>query len=203
MLEKAALRRQLRRQRMAISPSKRRLAQAQVVRLLKPLMRRGKNIGLYLASGSELNISAILQDAATHGCHLHTPYIEPNQRRLWFTPYPAPSHHGHHMLNILQYEGDKRRIERLDIVLMPLIGIDKRGMRLGQGGGFYDTSLSFCREQQPLRIGIGFAAQQCEHIPNEAHDQALDAYVCETGITAFSTRARATLAPFLNKSHTG
>ena len=118
MLEKAALRRQLRRQRMAISPSKRRLAQAQVVRLLKPLMRRGKNIGLYLASGSELNISAILQDAATHGCHLHTPYIEPNQRRLWFTPYPAPSHHGHHMLNILQYEGDKRRIERLDIVLM-------------------------------------------------------------------------------------
>ena len=52
-------------------------------------------------------------------------------------------------------------------------------------------------------IGIGFAAQQCEYIPNEAHDQALDAYVCETGITAFSARARATLAPFLNKSHTG
>ena len=202
MQDKAALRSQLRRQRMAITPAQRHRAQTQVVRLLKPLLRQGKNIGMYLASGSELDIAAILQDASKQRCQLYTPYIEPNQRRLWFTPYPAPSHHGHHMLNILQFEGDKRRIERLDIVLMPLIGIDKRGMRLGQGGGFYDTSLSHCREQQPLRIGIGFAAQQCEHIPNEAHDQALDAYVCEAGITVFSARARATLAPFLNKSHT-
>ena len=153
---------------------------------------------MYLASGSELDIAAILQDALQQRCQLYAPYIEPNQRRLWFTPYPAAQQRGQHVLNILQYEGKKRRIERLDIVLMPLIGIDKRGMRLGQGGGFYDTSLSFCREQQPLRIGIGFAAQQCEHIPNEAHDQALDAYVCETGITAFSTRARAILAPFLS-----
>ena len=200
MQDKAALRSQLRRQRMAITPAQRHRAQTQVVRLLKPLLRQGKNIGMYLASGSELDIAAILQDASKQRCQLYTPYIEPNQRRLWFTPYPAPSHHGHHMLNILQFEGDKRRIERLDIVLMPLIGIGKRGMRLGQGGGFYDTSLSHCREQQPLRIGIGFAVQQCEHIPNEAHDQALDAYVCETGISAFSARARATLSPFLNKS---
>ena len=198
MQDKVALRRQLRRQRMAVTPAERRLAQAQVTRLLKPLLRQGKNIGMYLASGSELDIAAILQDALQQRCQLYAPYIEPNQRRLWFTPYPAAQQRGQHVLNILQYEGKKRRIERLDIVLMPLIGIDKRGMRLGQGGGFYDTSLSFCREQQPLRIGIGFAAQQCEHIPNEAHDQALDAYVCETGITAFSARAHAILAPFLS-----
>ena len=144
------------------------------------------------------DIAAILQHASQQRCQLYTPYIEPNQRRLWFTPYPATQQRGQHVLNILQYEGKKRRIERLDIVFMPLIGIDQRGMRLGQGGGFYDTSLSFCREQQPLRIGIGFAAQQCEYIPNEAHDQAIDAYVCETGITAFSARARAILAPFLS-----
>ena len=198
MQDKAALRRQLRRQRMAITPAQRRLAQAQVTRLLKPLLRQGKNIGMYLASGSELDIAAILQHASQQRCQLYTPYIEPNQRRLWFTPYPPTQQRGQHVLNILQYEGKKRRIERLDIVFMPLIGIDQRGMRLGQGGGFYDTSLSFCREQQPLRIGIGFAAQQCEYIPNEAHDQAIDAYVCETGITAFSARARAILAPFLS-----
>ena len=198
MQDKAALRRQLRRQRMAITPAQRRLAQAQVTRLLKPLLRQGKNIGMYLASRSELDIATILQHALQQRCQLYAPYIEPNQRRLWFTPYPATKQRGQHVLNILQYEGKKRRIERLDIVLMPLIGIDKRGMRLGQGGGFYDTSLSFCREQQPLRIGIGFAAQQCKHIPNEAHDQALDAYVCETGITAFSARARAILAPYLS-----
>ncbi|UOO90669.1 5-formyltetrahydrofolate cyclo-ligase [Vitreoscilla massiliensis] len=197
MHDKATLRRHLRRQRLNLTATERRSAQAQVCRLLKPLLRRGKNIGMYLASGSELNISAILPDAMRQGCQLYTPYIEPNQRRLWFTPYPAAPQHGHHVLNILQYEGKKRRLEQLDIVLMPLIGIDQRGMRLGQGGGFYDTSLSFGRAQQPLRIGIGFAVQQYDHIPNEAHDQALDAFVCENGITVFSTRARAWLAPYV------
>ena len=200
MQDKAALRRHLRRQRIQLSTAQRRHAQAQVCRLLKPLLRRGKNIGMYLASGSELNISAILPDAKRQGCHLYTPYIEPHQRRLWFTPYPAAPQHGQHVLNILQYEGKKRRLEQLDIVLMPLIGIDKRGMRLGQGGGFYDTSLSFGRARQALRIGIGFAVQQCEHIPSEAHDQALDAFVCENGITVFSARARAWLAPFAQEA---
>ena len=46
MLEKAALRRQLRRQRMAVTPAERRLAQAQVTRLLKPLLHQSKNIGM-------------------------------------------------------------------------------------------------------------------------------------------------------------
>ena len=86
MQDKVALRRQLRRQRMAVTPAERRLAQAQVTRLLKPLLRQSKNIGMYLASGSELDIAAILQDALQQRCQLYAPYIEPNQRRLWFSP---------------------------------------------------------------------------------------------------------------------
>lgn len=188
MQDKATLRRHLRRQRLNLKCTDRQIAEAQVRRQLKPWLRRGKKVGFYLASGSELNLANIVQDALKHGCQLYAPYIEKGQRRLWFTPYPATGQRGNSVLNITQYDGDKCRIEDLDIVLMPLVGIDARGMRLGQGGGFYDTSLSYCRYRQPLRIGIGFAAQQCELIPNEAHDQALDAFVSEQGMRLFGQR---------------
>lgn len=186
---KGELRRTLRRQRLNLSPSARQLAEARVRKLIKPWLRRNKRVGIYLAAGSELNINAVLQDALKQGCHLFAPFIEKGQRRLWFTPYPPRSQKSARLFNIIQYEGKKCRIEHLDIVLMPLVGIDKNGMRLGQGGGFYDTSLSYCRHKQPLRIGIGFSVQQSEQaIPHEAHDQALDGFICETGMQRFSRR---------------
>ncbi|AUZ03929.2 MULTISPECIES: 5-formyltetrahydrofolate cyclo-ligase [Vitreoscilla] len=185
---KTEIRRQLRRQRLSLSPAQRQRAQQQIRRFIKPWLKRGKKIGFYLAVGSELNLSGVVQDALKQGCQLYTPYIQKGQRRLWFTPYPASKKHSHRVMNILQYEGQKCRIEHLDIILMPLVGVDARGIRMGQGGGFYDTSLSFCRTYQPLRLGIGFAIQQCPHIPNEAHDEALDGFICEQGLKRFSPR---------------
>ena len=191
MQDKAQLRRSLRLARMRLTRKERQYAEIAVRRALKPWLRRNKKVGIYLAVGSELNIESILQDALKHRCQLYTPYIERGQRRLWFTPYPARNQRGSSVLNIMQYEGKKCRLEQLDIVLMPLIGIDQNGMRLGQGGGFYDTSLAYTRHRQPLRIGIGFAVQQCESIPHEAHDEAIDAYISEQGTRFFSRRIQA------------
>lgn len=192
MQTKADIRRHLRRKRLNLTPSQRKQAQQQIQRLIKPWLKRGKKIGFYLAVGSELDLSGLIQDALKQGCQLYTPYIQKGQRRLWFTPYPAPKSHSRRVMNILQYEGKKCRIEHLDIILMPLVGVDTRGMRMGQGGGFYDTSLSFCRSHQPVRLGIGFAIQQCPHIPNEAHDEALDGFICEQGLQRFSPRLQKT-----------
>lgn len=189
---KTEIRRHLRHQRINLSQSQRQQAQQQIRRLIKPWLKRGKKVGFYLAVGSELDLSDIVQDALKQGCQLYTPYIQKGQRRLWFTPYPASNKHSRKVMEILQYEGKKCRIEHLDLVLMPLVGVDKRGIRMGQGGGFYDTSLSFCRTHQPLRLGIGFAIQQYPHIPNEAHDEALDGFICEQGLTRFSPRLQKT-----------
>lgn len=71
-----------------------------------------------------------------------------------------------------------------DIVLMPLLGFDATGTRLGYGGGYYDRTLA-ALSQKPRLIGLAFAAQELPAIPREAHDLPLDAVVTEAGVRFF------------------
>lgn len=64
---------------------------------------------------------------------------------------------------------------RPDIVLVPLLGFDRGGNRLGQGQGHYDRTLEALRATGAvLAVGVAFAAQEVTHIPIEPHDQRLD-----------------------------
>jgi 5-formyltetrahydrofolate cyclo-ligase len=72
-----------------------------------------------------------------------------------------------------------------DIVLMPLLGFDKRGTRLGYGGGYYDRTLAVMRKA-PRLIGLAFDCQEIDEIPREFHDVPLDAVVTEAGVRYFS-----------------
>ena len=63
------------------------------------------------------------------------------------------------------------------ILLVPLAAFDRRGYRIGYGKGYYDRALS---ELGPtISIGIGYAAQEVEAVPDEPHDQRLDWIVTE------------------------
>ncbi|NMA96725.1 MAG: 5-formyltetrahydrofolate cyclo-ligase [Phyllobacteriaceae bacterium] len=73
-----------------------------------------------------------------------------------------------------------------DIVLMPLLGFDSAGTRLGYGGGYYDRTLASL-SKKPLLIGLAFSAQELAHIPREDHDVPLDAVVTELGVRFFET----------------
>ena len=75
-----------------------------------------------------------------------------------------------------------------DIVIMPLLGFDKTGTRLGYGGGYYDRTLASMKKK-PKLIGLAFAAQELDRIPREAHDVPLDAIVTEAGVRHFGTSA--------------
>jgi 5-formyltetrahydrofolate cyclo-ligase len=73
-----------------------------------------------------------------------------------------------------------------DVVLVPLLGFDKAGTRLGYGGGYYDRT--FARMRKPTRlVGFAFAAQELPAIPRAPHDRPLDAVVTETGVRHFAT----------------
>jgi 5-formyltetrahydrofolate cyclo-ligase len=75
-----------------------------------------------------------------------------------------------------------------DIVIMPLLGFDKRGTRLGYGGGYYDRTLARL-SKKPKLVGLAFAAQELDHIPREPHDVPLDAVVTEVGVRHFGAPA--------------
>jgi len=67
---------------------------------------------------------------------------------------------------------------------MPLLGFDKRGTRLGYGGGYYDRTLGTL-SKRPRLVGIAFAIQELPEIPREAHDVPLDMIVTEDGVHSF------------------
>jgi 5-formyltetrahydrofolate cyclo-ligase len=71
-----------------------------------------------------------------------------------------------------------------DVVLMPLLGFDKAGTRLGYGGGYYDRTLAGM-SKKPRLIGLAFAAQELDAIPRQEHDIPLDAVVTEAGVRHF------------------
>ncbi len=62
---------------------------------------------------------------------------------------------------------------RPQLILVPLVGFDRTGRRLGQGGGHYDRILAAMRPGA-MAVGLGFAEQEALCVPAGAHDQRLD-----------------------------
>ena len=75
-----------------------------------------------------------------------------------------------------------------DVMLVPLLGFDKFGTRLGYGGGYYDRTLAYM-QKKPKLVGLAFAAQELDVIPREGHDVPLDMVVTEAGLRSFGSQA--------------
>lgn len=67
--------------------------------------------------------------------------------------------------------------QNYDLVIVPTLAFDKRGYRLGWGGGFYDRFLK--AQPQALKIGLCFEANLIDKIPDEPHDVPLDMVITE------------------------
>jgi 5-formyltetrahydrofolate cyclo-ligase len=71
---------------------------------------------------------------------------------------------------------------RPEVLVVPLLAFDRRGFRLGYGGGFYDRTLEGLRREGPvIAIGFAWAAQEMDEVPIEPTDQPLDLIVTEAG----------------------
>lgn len=73
------------------------------------------------------------------------------------------------------------------IVLLPLLAVDTRGTRLGQGGGYYDRTLAALRARGPvLAVGVAWDMQRVDTLPADPWDAPLDALATPSGWSAFS-----------------
>ena len=149
MMTRNQLRQSLRCQRRALSPLQQRRAANKLCRILQrdPLFIRSKRIGFYLASDGEISPQPLIEIALKLGKQCFLPVLHPiRHNRLWFVRHQPGSRLIKNCYGIP--EPDIRRQPRalpqtLDLVLLPLVGFDPQGGRLGMGGGYYDRTFAF------------------------------------------------------------
>ncbi len=178
---------------MALPAAYRAAAMRDIARHASRLLRRGKRIGGYLAAGSELDLFVLLNEALRRGAEVYLPQIPARGRRLWFTRLGAADRwYRHPRYRIVEYDGPRLRAERLDVLFVPLLGVDDDGYRMGQGGGFYDSTLAFRRRRaargKPLLVGVAFDCQRVARVPREAWDVRLDYLLTESGLRRLPLR---------------
>ncbi len=80
----------------------------------------------------------------------------------------------------------------LELVLVPLLGFDRSGNRLGSGAGYYDRTFAFLREgprpAQPLLVGIGYHFQELGNVPRNAWDVPMDFIATDRELIDCTTR---------------
>lgn len=148
---------------------------------------QGATIAGYHAMGSEINPSPLLAELASRYHSLSLPCVTDNGA-LIFKHYSV----GDRLVKGRYGNGEPipdAPIATPSVILVPLLGFDNHGHRLGQGGGNYDRTLSQLRAAQSiLAIGLAWSCQEVDNIPNEPHDQLLDWVVTEQ--TARKLRGR-------------
>ena len=79
--------------------------------------------------------------------------------------------------------------QSLDLILMPLVGFDRSGNRLGMGGGFYDRTLAFRHHRDgyrgPLLLGLAYQFQCLDGLQARHWDVPLDGILTEKYLRRF------------------
>jgi 5-formyltetrahydrofolate cyclo-ligase len=180
---KAQLRSELRRRRRALN-AQQQLAAAQAVaahcRQL-PGFSNAHRIALYLAQDGEIDTTPLNAICRKLNMQLFLPVIG-TDNSLSFARWDNDSQLKANRYGIPEPPGDAWRCptEELDILIMPLVGWDRRGGRLGMGGGFYDRTLAGV--SGPLRVGLAHAIQELEDIPREEWDICVDFIATDTAL---------------------
>ncbi len=68
----------------------------------------------------------------------------------------------------------------IDLMIVPAVAYNEEGMRLGQGGGYYDRFLNACDKagKVPFTVGVCYDFQMYSALPVEKHDRPVDSIMC-------------------------
>ncbi|MHA3051236.1 5-formyltetrahydrofolate cyclo-ligase [Acinetobacter sp. ANC 4640] len=180
-LDLQQLRRELRRKRRRLTCFQQRQAAQAVLSHFRrvPAIQKAKKIGLYLDAFGEIATKGLIEYCFKLNKEVYLPKIcNMNQHLRWvkisrqqfYTRRFAP-----HRLGMLEPQQRGIAVQHLDVLCMPLLACDIKGMRLGMGGGFYDRTLSQA-QHHPFRLGLAHDFQRLDIVlPHQPWDQPLHA----------------------------
>lgn len=184
---KKQLRNKLRKQRSELPLSIQSEKSSQIVDLVSQsnTFINSRKIAFYHAVRGEANPAGLAQKARLQklGTQFYLPILEAN-KSLVFAPVNLTTKFRSNQFSIPEPICDKNEIitaDQLDLVIVPLLGFDKHGNRLGMGGGYYDRSFAFKKQEPipPILMGFAYAMQEIDSLAAESWDVALDMIATE------------------------
>ncbi len=184
--DKIAQRRRAREERRlfvsSMSPEARIRLEEALASHLSPLLANARQIGAYAPLHDEISPMPAVEMARSKGIAVAFPtFADHNSPFRFLVGEPVESG----PFGILQPAADNQEI-RPDLILVPLVAIDRCGNRLGQGKGHYDRVLPDLRRNGSLMIGLGWTAQRIDDVfVAENWDVAMDGFASPDGLEMF------------------
>ncbi len=145
-----------------------------------------RNVMFFLSLPNEIDTGTALKMAFELNKTVLVPHVDWEE---WvIEPYIMPSldcpiERGKYGLKSLK-NGIAADIGDIDMIVVPGVGFDEQGYRLGRGGGFYDRFLSDSR-RRAITCGLALEQQIVDEVPREEHDMPVDMLVTEKSIRRF------------------
>jgi 5-formyltetrahydrofolate cyclo-ligase len=175
--------------RVAVPAAERRERDAAIthhLRALVPDLAR-RHVGFYWPFKGEYDPRPLARALHGEGARLALPVVAAKGRPLIFRDWRPGVPMVPGVWNIpIPAEGEE---VMPDTLLIPLVGFDPRGYRLGYGGGYYDRTLANMAPR-PLAIGVGFEVSRLATIHPQPHDMRMDLIVTEAGANLVSANLR-------------
>lgn len=191
-LSKPHLRRQLRAARMALTPRQQAAAAARLATrvVTSALFRSSRRIACYLPNDGEIDPIPLIERLWKLQRPCYLPVLSRLSRdRLWFAEVTPNTPLAPNRFNIPEPVVPARtwrRAQELDLILIPLVGFDLNGNRIGMGGGFYDRTLEFLRYRRhwhkPRLVGLAHECQRLPALAPEPWDIPLQGVITDAAI---------------------
>lgn len=134
----------------------------------------GTIVSGFASLSDELDCMPLMHRLAGEGLGLGLPLVTGKGKPLTFRSWKPGDAMDAGVWGIAQPKADKAEVEP-DILLVPLLAVDRSGWRLGYGGGFYDRTLQGLRSRKAIiAIGLAYEDQVVDAVPHLDYDEPLD-----------------------------
>jgi 5-formyltetrahydrofolate cyclo-ligase len=190
--DKSDLRQKLRARRRALSADEQHQAARRLAVNLTGtrLFLTSRRVACYLPNDGEIDSALVIKNIRRLRKILYLPVLSRlSHDRLWFAEAGpktklVPNRFG--IPEPVVKSRDLMRAQELDLILMPLVGFDDKGNRLGMGGGFYDRSLEFLRHRnhwrKPHLLGIAYDFQRVNGLAADPWDIPLQGVITDQAV---------------------
>lgn len=184
--QKAALRRELTDRRTMLTERAERSALIVQQLYATAAFQAARAIHCYLSMRSEVETKCLIDTAIGLGKMVAVPVVERDKqlRHCWINS-TDPANFTPGVLGTARPQlWRAANLGDWDITIVPMLGFDRAGYRIGYGKGYYDQLL----QTPTIAIGLAFAAQEVAALPREPHDQRLDYLITENEMVTIPNR---------------